>query len=574
MSNISAGQHIFGNVEKAESPSNIRGFQTLFYSKEFLSESESDEIEGRLGYYSSEENPEKLIFFTIGEKVVTTQIVPLEGLDKFGRTGTYIAHSFVFLKKDFEKFNNNPFVIFDLNPEKFVKTLQEALTKGKKEEMNIPLVEFTVNSDNITALEREMDSSVKKWISENVKKLVFLAMNEQKTKKEAKSFIISGNQNDIRNTIKAIFALTPDIVRSACTFDTHFVGCNPITTRYWTYCYPKAPNLAPQVILVNTETRIISNVSYDPESPYEKWICGENYSNNIQEWGVFRNTAFELDQYLTDKAFNKEKIVESVNLPSLETFLEDNKSLLHVKLQKNLKEIVSDNLVKYVIKSVITEYKSKPNAILLKKLLIGFEKEEIANYLFNEIKSIKSPEAQEINELKAFLTQNPHKLLLIVHLKWTKSFVNLTKFLKTYNDDEYKIATEILLGNVELNSLIIDTKIPLITEIFVKEASNKKGLLEGTPDLIKALLNFNQEALLLKIIPLIPKLNQIQIISVRDFIAELKDEKRKKIPDDFIKTLTENIEKPKENHIEKPKEKGGLLNLDNLVNSFPFFKKK
>jgi hypothetical protein len=96
MTDIHAAQHIYGNVEKAESPSNIGGFQTLFYSKDLLSESESDEIERRLGYYPSEDNPEKIVFFNMGEKFVTTQIIPLEDIDKFGRKGAYIAHSFVY----------------------------------------------------------------------------------------------------------------------------------------------------------------------------------------------------------------------------------------------------------------------------------------------------------------------------------------------------------------------------------------------------------------------------------------------------------------------------------------------
>jgi hypothetical protein len=56
------------------------------------------------------------------------------------------------------------------------------------------------------------------------------------------------------------------------------------------------------------------------------------------------------------------------------------------------------------------------------------------------------------------------------------------------------------------------------------------------------------------------------MIAIQEFFTEQKEEKRKKIPEEFTKTLKENIE--------KSKEKGGLLNLDNLVSNFPFFKKK
>jgi hypothetical protein len=566
MSNINAGQHIYGNVEKSESPSNIGGFQTLFYSKDFLSESESDEIERRLGYYPSEENPEKLIFFKMGEKFVLSQIIPLEDMDKFGRKGAYVAHSFVFLKKDFEKFNFNPFVIFDLYPGMFIKTLNEALTKGKKGEMNIPPVEFIVNSESIHTLEIEMGTSVKKWNGEGVKKLVSLAMNEQKMKGEAKSFIISGTQTEIRNTIKAIFSLAPDIIRSMCSFDTYFVGCNPVATKYWTYGYPKAPNQAPQLILVNTETRTISNVNIDSRFPYENWIFGGNYQDNIKKLCEFRNTAFELDQFLSNKEYNQEKILEYIESSDLETFLEINKLLLYSKLQLYFKEILSENLARYATRALITKYDSKANAILLKKLLMGFDKDEISNYLFDEIKLITTPSNQDINDLNAFLAKNKHKLLKILYLKWTENSENLQRSLNDLDDNEYKIAIELLLGNVELKSLIINTKISLFTEIFVSDANEKRVLQDNIPDLIKILLNLDQESLLSEIIPLIPKLNRTQTIFIQDYIAEQNEEKRKKIPDEFTKSLKDNVE--------ISNQKGGMFTLGNLANNFPFIKKK
>jgi hypothetical protein len=180
MTDIHAAQHIYGNVEKAESPSNIGGFQTLFYSKDLLSESESDEIERRLGYYPSEDNPEKIVFFNMGEKFVTTQIIPLEDIDKFGRKGAYIAHSFVFSKKDFEKINYNPFVIFDLFQQKFIKTVPDALASGKKGDLNITPIEFTINPEKIQSLETAMNRLTKQWNLDGIRKLVFLAINEQK----------------------------------------------------------------------------------------------------------------------------------------------------------------------------------------------------------------------------------------------------------------------------------------------------------------------------------------------------------------------------------------------------------
>jgi hypothetical protein len=566
MTDIHAAQHIYGNVEKAESPSNIGGFQTLFYSKDLLSESESDEIERRLGYYPSEDNPEKIVFFNMGEKFVTTQIIPLEDIDKFGRKGAYIAHSFVFSKKDFEKINYNPFVIFDLFQQKFIKTVPDALASGKKGDLNIPPIEFTINPEKIQSLETAMSRLTKQWNLDGIRKLVFLAINEQKLKNESKSFIISGTQNEIRNTIKAIFSLIPDKVRSSCSFDTYFLGCNPVSIKYWTYCYPKAPNTSPQLILANTDTKTVSNINIDASSPYENWIFRSDVPDDIEELDLFRNTAFELDQYLSNKTYNKKAILESIKSPNLETFLIINQSLLQTKIDSSLKEISLDSLMKYISKAIISEYNPKPKAALFEKLFIGFERDEIAHYVFNEIKGINSPKNQEISDLNIFLLKNKNPLLQIVYLKWTENLDNLPKFLKPLTDEEYKTAIELLIYNADIKSLIIDSKISVFTDVFCVEAEKSKALRERTLDLIKKNFSLDQEPLLVKIVPLIPKLNRIQMIAIQEFFTEQKEEKRKKIPEEFTKTLKENIE--------KSKEKGGLLNLDNLVSNFPFFKKK
>jgi hypothetical protein len=564
MSNIYAGQHIYGNVEKSESPSNIGGFQTLFYSKDLISESESDEIERRLGYFPSEDNPEKILFFKMGEKFVTTQIIPLEDVDKFGRKGAYIAHSFVFLNKEFEKFKYNPFVIFDLFQDNFVKTLLDALARGKREDQNIAPVEFPLNKEKIRSQEIEIINSINLWNQEEIKKLVFLAINEQKLKAESKSFIISGNQHEIRNTIKAIFSLIPDKVRSSCSFDTYFLGCNPVATKYWTYCYPKAPNLSPQLILANTDTRTVSNVNIDISTPFEKWIFSSNYPDDIKEKCIFRNTALEIDRFLTNKDFDKEKILKSINSPNLEMFLEINQSLLQVKLQSYFKGLLSDNFAKYVLKAVTSVYNSQPKAVLFQKLINGFDNDEIINYLFNEIKGIKSPSKQEINELKEFITKNKDKLLQILFIKWTGTFDDVSKNLKTLTDNEYIIAMDLLIENVEIKYLIVDSKISLFTEIFVSEAAEKKDLREKTLELVKIYFDLNQIPLLSKIIPIIPKLNRTLLVSIQDYIAVQKEDKKKNIPEDFNKILNENIELSKQT--------GGTLNIGNLKDTL--FKRK
>lgn len=546
MSSIFAGQHIYGNVEKEDSPSNVGGFQTLFYSKDLISESEVDEIERRLGYYPSEDNPEKFIFFKMGEKFVTTRIIPLEDVDKFGRKGAYIAHSFVFLKNDFETVNDNPFVIFNLFQDKFVNTLPQTLAKGLKGDLNISSEEFSIDSDRIRKFEIEIIDSIKGWTKEDIRKLVSLAFIESKLKNESLSFIISGTQTEIRKTLKGIFSLIPDKIRSACSFDTYFLGCNPVATKYWSYCYPKAPHISPQLILANTDTLTVSNFNVDSSSPYENWIFSGKYPDDISEKHVFQNAAFELDKYLTNQESDKEKFLEFIDSSNLEVFLEINQSLFQEKLLTYFKEQLPEQLAKYVWVAVTTEYKSKSNAVRLQKLINGFDSDEISTYLFNKLKVVKSPKKQEIKELKEFSEKNKHKLLKIIYLIWSENFESLPKNLKTLSDEEYQIALELLLEKVELNTLVVDSKISQFTDFYISKAAVKKDLQENVLSLVKVYCEFNQEPLLSKFVSIIPNLKTKQLVFIQEYFDELNEEKQKKIPADFNRVLLESIKTSKQ----------------------------
>jgi hypothetical protein len=574
MTDIHAAQQIYGNVEKAESPSNFRGFQTLFYSKDILSESDSEEIERRLGYYYSDDNPEKIMFFKLGEKFVTSHIVPLADLDKFGRKGAYIAHSFVFSKSDFEKINNNPFVIFDLFQDKFVKTLEDAFSLGRKEDQNLPPIEFTISPEDLSSFEHRMSVPIKLWNVEDIRKMVYLAMHEQKIGNLSKSFILSGSQTELRNTLKAIFSLIPDEVRSSCTFDTFFSGCNPVSTRYWAYCYPRSPPGSPQVILANVDTKTLTNLSIDEVSPYEKWLFEGGKSQIDQETISFRNTAYELDRYLSNKSYEKEKINAAIKSPNLEAFLENNRLLFRKKIDSVLLGISSENFLKYLSGAIDSEYKNRPKSDLLESALKGFDQNEISHYLFKELVKNTSPKNQEITDLNVYLIKNKDNSLKLLYLKWSENLNGLPKILKTLSDEEYRIALELFLHDAELKTLIQDSKISIFTDVFCSEAEKNKILQEKIIELIKHLLRLDQESQLLKIIPLIPKLSRIQIIAIQEYLAGLNEEKRKKIPDEFIKSLTDQSEKVKKKEIEKPDDTTGRHNLENLMSKLPFFIRK
>jgi len=566
MSSVLAGQHIFGNADKERSPTGFWGFQTLFYSKDFLSKAESDQIEKHVGYFPSDENPEKLVFFRIGEKFVITQIIPLEDTDKSGRKGAYIAHSFVFSKKDFEQFQCNPFAIFELFPEKFVRTLDDGLALGKKGDLNIAPAEFTLNQEKIMSLEIAMNNPQKQWDILEIKKMVYCAINADLLRADSKSFKIFGDQNEIRNTLKIIFSLIPTKARSFCTFDTYFSGCNPVTVNFWAYCYPNTPMSSSLGILANADTKRVSNINLKVTTPYEKWVFEIESSKDTQGLYVFKDTVFELDQYLSNKMYDRDAILKSLTMPGIEMFLESNQSLLQSKMQEHFSNLVSDILVKYLTKFITKKFDSNPKTIILEKILIGFDQDEIARCLFKELKEDTTPNMQKIIALDTYLSKNQNQLLRILSCKWARKNDAIPKLLQTLTDEDYKTAVILLIDDLDLKTILINSKTSLFSEIFISEMGRRRISGERVLELVALFFDRGLEDHLVKITTTIPKLNRKQMVAIQDYCAKQKAEKRAKIPKEFTKALKENIEKTNDER--------GLFNLDKFVSKLPFFTKK
>lgn len=558
MIEISAGQHVYGNVEKSLSPSNTGGFQTLFYSKDLLSESETEEIEERLGYTFSEENPGKVIFFQLGERFVTTQIIPLPDVDKYGRKGAYIAHSFIFSSKDIEKIHYNPFIIFDLFQDKFVKTLADALALGKRGDLNVAPLKFSLEAEEINAFEQTMVESVHEWNMQEIKKIVNFVMNEFPKQKGIKSLVISGSQSEIRKTIKGIFSLIPDIFRSTCLFDTYFYHLNPVALKYPIYCYPTPPH-SPELFQANTKSKTVSNISLDVSSPYENWVFGGDYFQDLKEKCLFRNVALELQNFLSNKEFKKEVILESIKSPNTEIFLQINQLLFQEKMDAFFKIAPTEVFAHHIANVIKNNYSAKTKANLLEKVLTRFDQEEISNGLFIEFKGIKSPKKEEIDGLKTYLAENKHQLLQVIYSKWTRNYNSLLKILNSLSDDDYTTVIELLVNEVDIKYLIVDSKFPIFIEVFVTEALKKKVVRDKTTEVVRICILHNQESLLSNLVVLIPKLTQNQIITIQEYIAQQTVDKRELIPEEFFEELATHIKKTSVNEeIQKTGKKGDI----------------
>ncbi len=385
---IKAGQHIYGNVEKEFSPSKMGGFQTLFYTSTFISEEESEEIESKLIYYPSDTTPIKFLFFNIRSgKYVISRIIPQLSADRFGRTGSYLAHSFIFSREELAKVSFNPFIIIEYLNHQFINTVEEALKKGDFKEANIGEIYFEISDESIKASEAIIYKEIQKWDSSELLKLAHFSFNNQKLKEKKTSFALFSTPEDIERALKVLFSLTPDALRLNCSFDTYFYGCNPVVNYFLAVGYPSSPNISSQFILVDAGERKIMTDTPSAVSPYEKWLFYTISGKNLLEILSYNSTAFALQHFLLDEPYDKE-LIKKAPLPLITNFFEVNWSHVVAKTEKNLKRTAGTDLTSLVLNKIMLRYKSCPEK-LFPLLLDGFNFDEIADELYDIFISLK-----------------------------------------------------------------------------------------------------------------------------------------------------------------------------------------
>ncbi len=136
MSSLTVWQHIYANVEREQSPDNAAGFQTLYYSHDGLTREDIDTIESRVFYLYDAERPSKKAYFqTPSGKIVLSQITANADRDQAGRSGLYLAHSFILERKAFIQAGLTPMDLFRQLP--FAETVDDAAKCGASQAGNI-----------------------------------------------------------------------------------------------------------------------------------------------------------------------------------------------------------------------------------------------------------------------------------------------------------------------------------------------------------------------------------------------------------------------------------------------------
>jgi hypothetical protein len=531
---VKAGQHIYGNVEKEVSPNRVGGFQTLAYTKAVLTEEESAEIERRLVYHFSEAEPVKLLFFSPSSgKFVISRLVALPDLDRFGRKGIYLAHSFIFSREDFIRLNCNPFIVLRLLKEYFVSSITEALQVSKPGGTDKSSIVLEVTEQTIKALELEILKETLKWDSEELKKLAYGAVNCLKLKEERKSLALAGTSEDIQIALEVTLSLLPNELRLNCSFDTYSYGCNPIANYFWAFGYPSLPPVSPGFILIDANQRRAQTGAPIPISPYERWLFANISERRFLEIASYKAVALELQHFLLNVPYDQ-GLLRSAPADFLRDYLGLNWSHVVAIVERTLKRALGANLMARLRNHILTYCRQLDASDLLQVLLDGFDLELLANKLYRIFRSEK-PSQEEIMELGQFLKKTRHDLLALRVSCWKQDLDGLRRQLEALGEERGREATELLImeDHVAPADLLSASGAKVIIKIVAELAVFNLRLREQIPQIVKGLIALHQEILLIEVIPFLGELNLKQL---REIEGEI-EEQDQHVPKSFLESL-------------------------------------
>jgi hypothetical protein len=539
---IKAAQHVYGNVEREHSPNKVGGFQTIFYTKSRLTREESEEIEAKLVYFQSDENPIKWLFFPMDSgKVVAARIVPLTSVDKFGREGSYLAHSIVLTGEDFANAGYDPFVIFALVGDRFLGTVSGALKKGDSDTADIGEIALEISEDITAAAAREAVTEAQAWDVSELKKLVHLTVNYGQLREKRQSLVFVGLPEQIKKALKVALMFVPGGLRTNCSFDTYSNGVNLVRNYSWGIGFPAASDAPPHLAAVNTANKTVSAQLPADVSPYQEWLYDCTAQGKFGDIRAYNSTALEFQKFLTGSVFDEETLRRAPgSLPPhfFSHVAGIYRDLVNAKIKKDLEAITGEKLTERLMDIVLSDTASQP-VKLFPLLLDGFDINHLADALFGIYKEdiMDKPGRQEIKELRAFLRKVKHEYLGILIPVWKEDYEELILRLDRLPEAEYRDIVGLLVKTraVPLDKLQAGARMDMFLQIAAERAETDGAVKSEIPRLIKKLVSSGRQEKTEIFSSLLNRLNFIEVKKINKIVQkELKD---KLFPEVFLKSL-------------------------------------
>ena len=325
---LTVWQHIYANVEREQSPENAAGFQTLYYSHDGLAREDIDSIEARVFYLFDEERPVKKAFFqTPTGKIVVSQISANEDRDLAGRSGLYLAHSFVVERDAFIESGLSPMDLFRQLP--FAKTIDEALTCGASAGGDIKAQKLD--------LSRTFQHAGLKWPADERRLFARFVTQTSRLKADRNAVALVGASVTIEHALNDAFQLLPSRQMPEAAFDTWFEkGGNLSFTYCWATGFKERPR-QPFYRIVDVDHCKIEGPLQAEEvtTAYGRWVEAQLLSNPEVNLSDVKDAADLVCRYLDGEDVNTAAL-QAIPHRLLNSVLNANSTFAQLQIRSHL----------------------------------------------------------------------------------------------------------------------------------------------------------------------------------------------------------------------------------------------
>jgi hypothetical protein len=527
MTAIQAWQHIYANVEKAESPHGQGGFQTLFHTTSALTDIEVEEIETRLVYFSSEADPIDHAFFTIStRKVVLAQTVPLSEPDRFGRKGRYLAHSLIFTPEAYAQLGVDPLQVFRHFP--FATDVEEALARGNFQTGDVPAISVDIPADPMHSIEE-----AKLWPVAELKKLTLLALRASQMAQDGTAVALVGDPQSVENALEAALLAVPPPLYPHCTFDTYFYRCRLMSNYYWAVGLPSPPDNARFIVVDVLSRQVTSAALTHPGTTYERWAISQLEMDDLDTVAHYKGNAFAICEWLDGCVYDMSQLEEAPSKVIVSAF-GANPRKVQVLLLNKLREELPLVLANRVFESIYRETGPTEHFKLLQQ---GFDLPRLLDILYAtyEAEGFRTPKREEIRAVGEALQQVDHLMLLLLYLCWTKQREWLYQKLEHLGEDEYRDFVRIALRFriAEPLELFVRSHGATFLDLYLRWSTWPEHDLVA---LVQALVAAGEEVHLPRLTDLVPELPERQLRSLEKIVNQHPD-----VPQSFRQAVCEAI---------------------------------
>lgn len=475
---ITAAQVVFTNVEIEESPHGHRGFQTVFYTEDRISEDVlRSEIEPTLQYFprngvDPSQSPPEFVFFSLSNnQIAVGKITPLlDKLDKFGRKKMLFAHLLVFDAPEFRAvFDNNPFKVIDTDP--FYDRYEDVISTESVFRCRINIPKKSIVVRRCTS---EFNSLRRHSLLMNERHLLHLCLlaSARATKKsQLVTLEVHGHRDSLLALIRSFFEFIPPSFRSACSFDTYFVGdtgqAKSSSSGFWLNGVGKGQRLQQSgVVRIDLDSCGFLTPDFTPknETPFERWLltyASRSLTPLHSSESQYRiHTAAILQEILWGRCRPPTESAEIDN-EVFKEFLVCNRDYIKGLLRKNFAREVGQ-MHSATLSSCAYQWISQNGTASLAAVPRKFPPHLLCSWLLQSLKTrVKyKPSELELEELSNCFTANcdrvsvskDERALRAMFFYWKKNWSALQEVLSGFDRDSFVEISGWMISAEELSA--------------------------------------------------------------------------------------------------------------------------